>query len=72
VQCSITDTGPGMPPDVAQRAPEPFFTTKGPQRLGLGLSAALGIVRQLGGQLEIDSHVGRGTRVAIVLRRYAA
>jgi signal transduction histidine kinase len=72
VVCSVADTGVGMPDDVAQRALEPFFTTKGPQRPGLGLSAALGITRQMGGQLEIQSNVEAGTRVAVRLRRYAA
>jgi signal transduction histidine kinase len=72
VLCSVADTGVGMPGDVAQRAAEPFFTTKGPQRPGLGLSAALGIMRQMGGQLEIDSTLERGTRVAVRLRPYAA
>jgi signal transduction histidine kinase len=71
VLCSIADTGGGMPTDVAQRALEPFFTTKGPQRPGLGLSAALGVVRQMGGQLDIQTEVDRGTRVAIRLRPYA-
>jgi signal transduction histidine kinase len=72
VVCSVADTGVGMPDDVAQRALEPFFTTKGPQRPGLGLSAALGITRQMGGQLEIQSDAERGTRVAVRLRPYAA
>ena len=72
VLCSVADTGVGMPDDVAQRALEPFFTTKGPQRPGLGLSAAHGIMRQMGGQLEIQSNVETGTRVAVRLRPYAA
>lgn len=68
VLCSVADTGVGMPDDVAQRAAEPFFTTKGPQRSGLGLSAAHGIMRQMGGQLEIQSAPESGTRVAVRLR----
>jgi signal transduction histidine kinase len=70
VVCAISDTGPGMPEDVVQRAAEPFFTTKGPQRPGLGLSCALGLVRQLGGQFEINSRPGAGTRVTIGLSAY--
>ena len=72
VLCSVADTGVGMPDDVAQRAAEPFFTTKGPQRSGLGLSAAHGIMRQMGGQLEIESAPEAGTRVAVRLRPYGA
>jgi signal transduction histidine kinase len=67
VLCAVSDTGSGMPPDVQQRAAEPFFTTKGPQRSGLGLSSALGIVRQIGGQLELRSEPDQGTRVSIRL-----
>jgi signal transduction histidine kinase len=70
VLCVVADTGRGMSDDVRQRAAQPFFTTKGPQRLGLGLSASLGIVRQLGGQLEIRSEVDLGTRVSVRLRPY--
>ena len=68
VICAIADTGAGMPGDVARRATEPFFTTKGPLRVGLGLSSALGIMRQMGAQLEIESTVGIGTRVTIRLK----
>jgi signal transduction histidine kinase len=72
VLCAVADTGVGMPADVAQRAVEPFFTTKGPQRAGLGLSSALGIVRQMGGHLEVESQLDRGTRVVVRLKAYAA
>ena len=72
VLCRVADTGVGMPGDVAQRAAEPFFTTKGPQRSGLGLSAAHGIMRQMGGQVEIESTPDAGTRVAVRLRPYGA
>jgi signal transduction histidine kinase len=72
VLCSVADTGIGMPDDVAQRALEPFFTTKGPLRPGLGLSAALGIIRQMGAHLEIQSGVDAGTRVVVRLRSYVS
>jgi signal transduction histidine kinase len=72
VVCTVSDTGSGMPPDVLPRAAQPFFTTKGPQRLGLGLSSSLGIVRQLGGQLDVGSEVDVGTRVTVRLRPYIA
>ena len=67
-EISITDTGSGMSPEVRGRAFEPFFTTK--QRgvgTGLGLSTVYGIANALGGSIEIDSTVGRGTVVTIQL-----
>jgi signal transduction histidine kinase len=70
VLCAVEDTGVGMPPDIARRAAEPFFTTKGPLRSGLGLSSALGTLRQMGAQLEIKSTVDVGTRVTARFRPY--
>jgi PAS domain S-box-containing protein len=58
----VADDGPGMPPEVAARALDPFFSTKGLGR-GLGLAAAAGIVRVHRGVLELESQAGRGTRV---------
>ncbi len=67
VTLEVRDEGPGMPPDVLERATEPFFTTKGVgQGTGLGLAMASGFVRQSGGRLEIDSAPGRGTAVKMV------
>ncbi len=69
----IADSGKGMPPDVLQRAFEPFFTTKPVgQGTGLGLSMAYGFVKQSGGEIVIDSEVGRGTSVRIFLPRSQA
>lgn len=68
VVVELTDTGIGMPPDVSRRAFEPFFTTKPiGQGTGLGLSQVYGCIRQAGGTVEIDSEVGRGTTVRIML-----
>jgi PAS domain S-box-containing protein len=70
VELSVTDTGTGMSGEVAARAFEPFFTTKGPDRgTGLGLSQVYGVARQAGGAARIDSRVGRGTTVRMLLRR---
>ncbi|MGA7803803.1 response regulator, partial [Bradyrhizobium sp.] len=64
----VTDTGAGMSPEVIARAFDPFFTTKPPGKgTGLGLSQVHGIVRQLGGDVTIDSVVGTGTTVRIFL-----
>jgi two-component system, cell cycle sensor histidine kinase and response regulator CckA len=68
VRLEIADTGTGMPPDVAARAIEPFFTTKEVGKgTGLGLSMVYGFVRQSGGQMALDTAPGRGTTVRICL-----
>src|SRR6185437_2299538 len=62
------DTGTGMPPEVVARAFDPFFTTKPAGKgTGLGLSQVYGIVRQIGGDVTIDTAVGQGTRINIAL-----
>jgi len=64
---AVSDTGVGMPPEVKERALEPFFTTKGPKGMGLGLSLAYGILDRHGGALSIESTEGRGTTVTLRL-----
>ena len=70
VKISVTDTGCGMPPEVIDRAFEPFFTTKPVGKgTGLGLSQIFGFAHQSGGEVGIESQVGRGTTVSIYLPR---
>jgi len=65
---TIRDTGVGMPPDVAARALEPFFTTKARLKgTGLGLSQAHGIVSDHGGEITLDSEPNAGTTITITL-----
>jgi PAS domain S-box-containing protein len=66
VRFSIEDSGAGIPEDVRDRIFDPFFSTKDSGR-GLGLSAVRGIIRSLGGVLELSSAPGRGTRFDIHL-----
>ena len=70
VGLEISDTGLGMPPEVAARAFEPFFTTKEAGKgTGLGLSMVYGFARQSGGSASIRTDVGRGTAVTVLLPR---
>ncbi len=70
VAIAVADTGCGMPPEVAARATEPFFTTKSlGHGTGLGLAMVHGFAEQSGGALRINSTPGVGTIVEIILPR---
>lgn len=67
---SVTDTGSGMTPEVAERVFEPFFTTKPVGKgTGLGLSQIFGLVGQLGGDVALRTAPGAGTTVTLYLPR---
>jgi signal transduction histidine kinase len=72
VFCAVADDGVGMDDDVRRRALEPFFTTKGPQGTGLGLSVANTIVQRHGGELSLRPNDGKGTVITLRLPRAAA
>ena len=73
VRIGVADSGHGMTAELIERVFEPFFTTKPVGKgTGLGLSQIFGFARQSGGDVAIDSEVGRGTTVSIYLPRSEA
>ena len=70
VSLSVSDTGVGMDPEVMTRIFEPFFTTKAQGKgTGLGLSTCYGILKQNGGDLTVESTVGKGSKFTLYLPR---
>jgi two-component system NtrC family sensor kinase len=68
VQVRVSDDGHGIPPHVLPNVFDPFFTTKPRGKgSGLGLSVSLGIVRQHGGDIRVESAPGRGTTFFVLL-----
>ena len=63
----VRDTGSGMTEAVRHRCLEPFFSTKGQQGTGLGLSMVYGIVERHRGKIEVESAPGKGTTFVIRL-----
>jgi two-component system NtrC family sensor kinase len=74
VMVAISDTGPGIAPEVLKHIFDPFFTTKGNEEkkgTGLGLSITYGIVQKMGGRIEVSSEVGVGTTFIISFPVYS-
>lgn len=68
---AVTDTGTGIARENLNNIFEPFFSTKGDQGTGLGLSITYGIVRKMGGNIEVESQLGQGTTFTVILPRKA-
>ncbi len=72
VRVSVTDTGVGMPPDVAARVFEPFFTTRDVgQGTGMGLAMVHGLMRGCGGLVRLETRVGAGAAFHLFFPRLA-
>jgi len=63
----ISDTGTGMTEEVMRKVFEPFFTTKPFSNTGLGLSMSYGIIKRFGGEIDVESSIGKGTTFTISL-----
>ena len=66
VEISVSDTGEGMPPEVAGNIFQPYFTTK-EKGTGLGLAICQNIIQEHGGCIFADSAPGRGSTFTIQL-----
>ncbi|MFZ0019783.1 MAG: ATP-binding protein [Acetobacteraceae bacterium] len=70
VEIAVEDTGTGMAPEILENVFEPFFTTKGAGRgTGLGLAQVYGFAQQSKGTAWVDSRLGEGTIVRVMLPR---
>ena len=72
VLLQVTDTGPGVAPDVLQRLFQPGVTSKGDGHEGIGLAVSESIMRRLGGRILCRSSPGRGTIFGVLLPRRSA
>ena len=68
IEIQVRDTGPGIPAEYRKKIFEPFFTTKDPGKgTGLGLYVTRNILQKLGGGIEVESSVGKGTTFTLSL-----
>ena len=67
IEIEVADTGVGMSPEVAARAFDPFFTTRGVEGTGLGLAVSWTIIQRHGGSIQIESTPNKGTHFLIRL-----
>ncbi|MBM2838649.1 MAG: hypothetical protein HW415_1274 [Deltaproteobacteria bacterium] len=71
IHVSVTDTGTGIKPEHIGKVFDPFFTTKGVKGFGLGLSVTYGIIKNFGGDIEVESEAGKGATFTVMLPTYS-
>lgn len=67
IEITVSDDGPGIPPELHEKIFEAFFTTKGSRGTGLGLAVSRKLVEELGGRLSVQSRQGHGATFTISL-----
>lgn len=67
---SVIDTGTGIDEDIQYQIFEPFFSTKGDEGTGMGLSQVSGFVKRLGGTVNVNSQPGHGTQLTLYFPRH--
>jgi two-component system, NtrC family, sensor kinase len=68
VEVTVTDSGPGLPPELAPRVFDPFFTTKAPGKgTGLGLAICSRLVEEMGGRIDLETEAGAGATFRVLL-----
>ncbi|MBF0468178.1 MAG: response regulator [Desulfamplus sp.] len=73
LELKVSDTGEGIPKEIKNKIFEPFFTTKMPGKgTGMGLSVVHGIIKELGGEIFVESEVGTGTVFSVYLPIFEA
>ena len=64
----VSDTGPGIPKEDLPRLFDPFFTTKPVGKgTGLGLSICYGIIKRMGGEIRVDTLIGKGSTFRVTI-----
>jgi PAS domain S-box-containing protein len=71
IEIKFADSGEGIPSNLRERIFEPFFSTKGMNGMGLGLSVSYGIIKQHGGEISVESKVGSGSTFKVTLPKQA-
>jgi two-component system, NtrC family, sensor kinase len=67
VEVTVGDNGKGIPPEYLPHIFDPFFSTKGVEGTGLGLSVSYGIIKNLSGEIGVQSEIGKGTTFTVSL-----
>ncbi len=68
----MSDTGVGIPPEIRSRLGQAFVSSKGSAGTGLGLAVSYKLVREHGGEIDVQSEPGKGTTFTVYLPRSAA